>query len=111
MPIHQKIIVEGFKQVVKLGRVYYRVEGKAFQKLYRGFPQSRTIGRGVRHGLTAGSALGSLINDAPDTPGNGVSKPFKKQPKTNKSNQARNRYASRRITRCDNRARYGKSRR
>lgn len=45
---------------------YYRLEGKAFDKLYSGFPRSRTIGRGVRHGLTVGSVAGSLINDSGD---------------------------------------------
>ncbi len=62
----------------KLLRSYYNVESKAFSKLYTGFPQSRSIGRGVRHGLTAGSVVGSLINNADDTPGNGSSIPFKK---------------------------------
>ncbi len=59
-------------ELVRIGtrtlRQYYRVEGKAFNRLYTGFPKARQIGRGVRHGLTAGSTMGSLI--APDSPGN-----------------------------------------
>ncbi len=56
------IIKELFKAGLKYGSRYYKLEGKAFNKLYTGFPQSRTIGRGVRHGLTGGSIVGSLIN-------------------------------------------------
>lgn len=55
-----------FREIVRVGTKaftrYYRFEGKAFNQLYRGFPQSKTIGRGVRHGLTGGSIVGSLIN-------------------------------------------------
>ncbi len=79
MPIHGRLASETFKQLVKLGSRYYRAEGKAFNKLYRGFPQSKTIGRGVRHGLTAGSIAGSFINDAPDSPGNGIQKQIQKR--------------------------------
>ncbi len=51
---------------------YYRFEGKAFAKLYTGFPRARSIGRGVRHGLTSGSVIGTFINPAEDMTGNGV---------------------------------------
>ncbi len=92
------------KEVVKYASRYYRLEGKAFNKLYTGFPQSKTIGRGVRHGLTGGSIVGSLINTAEDTPGNGFQTPFFKQPKTGSQNKARNRptkrYYSRNTIRC-----------
>ncbi len=102
MPIHVKIVSETFKQLVKFGSRYYRLEGKAFQKLYQGFPQSRTIGRGVRHGLTAGSIVGSLINDAEDSPGNGFQKPFsKRQPITpSKPYQTRRGFTRRSRSRC-----------
>ncbi len=68
MALISTIIREGFKIGTRYASRYYAVESKAFNKLYTGFPQSRTIGRGVRHGLTAGSTIGSLI--APATPGN-----------------------------------------
>ncbi len=51
------------KNIVRYASRYYKIEGQAFNKLYTGFPRSKTIGRGVRHGLTAGSVLGSLISD------------------------------------------------
>ncbi len=61
---------EIFRQAFRQASRYYNLESKAFNKLYTGFPRSRLIGRGVRHGLTAGSVAGTLINQAPDTPGN-----------------------------------------
>ncbi len=65
--LHAKLVGEVFKVGVKAFRSYYRLEGKAFDKLYTGFPRSRTIGRGVRHGLTAGSIVGgTLKNDYAD---------------------------------------------
>ncbi len=70
---------EVFRQAVRSFGRYYNLESKAFNKLYTGFPRSRLVGRGVRHGLTAGSVAGTFINNAPDTPGNGVQKPFTKQ--------------------------------
>ncbi len=76
MVLHAKIAIEVFKQGTKLLRSYYRIEGKAFNRLYTGFPSSKTIGRGVRHGLTGGSVIGSLLTDAEDSPGNGAQKPF-----------------------------------
>lgn len=66
MAIHGLLLREAVKA---FGR-YYRLEGRAFDKLYQGFPRSRTIGRGVRHGLTAGSVIGSAL----DTPGNELPK-------------------------------------
>ncbi len=72
------IAKELFKTAIKYGTRYYRAEGKAFGKLYTGFPQSKTIGRGVRHGLTVGSLAGTLINDdgTPEST-NGISKRFR----------------------------------
>ncbi len=87
MVLHAKIITEGFKIGTRLFRQYYRLEGKAFNRLYTGFPASKTIGRGVRHGLTAGSLAGSLINDAPDSPGNGQTV-FQKTKHVNPSRQS-----------------------
>ncbi len=68
MVLHAQVIGGIGRTLVKGLTRYYKLEGKAFNKLYTGFPRSRTIGRGVRHGLTAGSTIGSLI--APDSPGN-----------------------------------------
>ncbi len=51
------------KELFKYAARYYRFEGKAFDRLYTGFPASKTIGRGVRHGLTAGSIAGSFISN------------------------------------------------
>ncbi len=89
------IIKEVFRLAVKYGSRYYAAEGKAFNKLYRGFPQSKTIGRGVRHGLTGGSVIGSFITDSGDSPGNGVQKTFTKQSPPRKSYKARGRYSKR----------------
>ncbi len=92
------IIKEIAKAAIRYGSKYYAAEGKAFNRLYTGFHQSKTIGRGVRHGLTAGSIVGSLIsNEAPDTPGNGI---FPQKPryvsKTYKQNKTRIRRTVRR---------------
>ncbi len=103
MVLHAKLVGEGVKFGAKIFRRYYALEGKAFNKLYTGFPRSRTIGRGVRHGLTVGSVTGSLItNDADDSPGNGIQKTVSKQPITSrKPYQTRDR-RSRRFS-CRNR--------
>ncbi len=80
MVLHGLLAREIFRQSTKIFRRYYQLEGKAFNKLYTGFPKSRSIGRGVRHGLTVGSVTGSLItNDADDSPGNGIQKTIPKQ--------------------------------
>ncbi len=85
------IAKEAFRQGTRLLRQYYQVEGKAFNKLYTGFPRARTIGRGVRHGLTAGSITGNLI--APDSPGNDKNgfqeKQSKSKPASYKQNKTR----------------------
>ncbi len=102
---------EIFRQAVRGFGRYYNLESKAFNKLYTGFPRSRLIGRGVRHGLATGSIAGTFINTADDTPGNGVQKPFKKQPATSQQNQARNRYTSGKRSRSNYCDRLDKSRR
>ncbi len=94
------VIITVAKELIKFGirssRKYYALESKAFSKLYTGFPRSRTIGRGVRHGLVAGSIGGSFINDAEDTPGNGVQKPLQpKQSAPRQSYKTRSRQTSR----------------
>ncbi len=92
------VVATIFKEALKIGikgfRRYYRFEGKAFDRLYTGFYQSKTIGRGVRHGLTVGSTIGSLI--APDSPGREQDNGFpqiqqRKLPQTRKSYKTRRR--------------------
>ncbi len=95
------VVKEAFRIGVKALTRYYRIEGQAFNKLYRGFPQSKTIGRGVRHGLTAGSVAGSLISDSGDSPGNGVQTPFTRtKSPSRRQNQTRGRQATRTNVRC-----------
>jgi len=91
------VIAVVVKEIVRFAARYYRFEGKAFSKLYTGFPQSRRIGTGVRHGLTAGSIAGTFINNAEDSPGNGTQTPVrpKVKPPSGQSYQARNRQTSR----------------
>ncbi len=96
VPIAREILRQATRS---LGR-YYNIESKAFNKLYTGFPRSRLVGRGVRHGLTAGSIAGTFINKAEETPGNGIQKPFTKQTASSQPNKARRRFTVRRFTRC-----------
>ncbi len=91
---------EVFRQAVRSFGRYYNLESKAFNKLYTGFPRSKLIGRGVRHGLTAGSITGTFINKAEDTPGNGIQKPFSKQTPTRQPYKTRRGFPIRRFTRC-----------
>ncbi len=66
------IIIQVAKTGLRLAGKYYAVESKAFSKLYTGFPKSKVIGRGVRHGLVGGSIAGSLIGEGGVETGNGV---------------------------------------
>ncbi len=68
---------------------------------YGGYGKATSYG--VRSGALAGSIIGSIINQADDSPGNGIQKPFQKQPKTNKSYQTRSRRTSRNYSRYSNR--------
>ncbi len=67
---------------------YNRLEKKSFDKLYSGFP--RGTGRGVRHGLTAGAGLGSLLNDDGGVGDDGEI-PFQKRTKPNQFKKTRTR--------------------
>ncbi len=98
VPIARELIRQGIRG---FGR-YYNLESKAFNKLYTGFPRSRLMGRAVRHGLTTGSVAGTLINVAPDSPGNELQKPFQKRQRftPGKSYQTRRRFTRRNFTRC-----------
>ncbi len=86
---------ELFKVGVKAFTRYYRAEGKAFNRLYSGFPQSRRISAGVRHGLTAGSLIGNIINDdgTPEST-NGISKRRFRTP-SNRFSKTRRRFQQR----------------
>ncbi len=88
MVLHGQII----RQVFRLGTRYFKLEGQAFNKLYRGFPQSKTIGRGVRHGLTGGSIAGSLISPQGDENNNGLQK--KQQSTPGKFYKTRRRFST-----------------
>ncbi len=88
VPIAREVL----RQATRAFGRYYNLESKAFNKLYTGFPRSRLVGRGVRHGLTAGSIAGTFINNAEDSPGNGVQKPFSKQTAPSKPYKTRNRF-------------------
>ncbi len=90
MVLHGQVI----RTAIRYASKYYRIEGKAFSKLYTGFPQSKTIGRGVRHGLTAGSVAGSLINPEAEENMNGLQK--KQQFTPSKFRQTRRRFSTRR---------------
>ncbi len=99
-----KIFTEATKIGIRAFRSYYKFEGKAFDRLYTGFRQSKTIGRGVRHGLTAGSTIGSLI--APDSPGRDNDNGFPQQiqqrklPQTNQPYKTRRRSTIRYSAKC-----------
>ncbi len=96
-----QIARELLRQGFRYSKRYITLEEKAFNKLYTGFPQSRTIGRGVRHGLVAGHIVGSFIENAPDTPGNGIPTTFQKPKRftSRKPYQTRSRFP-RRSNRC-----------
>ncbi len=95
MVLHAKIISELFKVGIRYGKRYYALESKAFNKLYTGFPQSRTIGRGVRHGLTGGSVIGSVLNENGEVPVSGLPKKSRNGSKARPSYKTRNRFTGR----------------
>ncbi len=109
VPIAREI----FRQAVRSFGRYYNLESKAFNKLYTGFPRSRLVGRGVRHGLTAGSVAGTFINKAPDTPGNDAQIPFTKRQSVTprKPYQTRQRRTTSACARCANESKFDKGNR
>ncbi len=92
MVLHSQIIGTIGRTLVRGFTRYYRLEGKAFNKLYTGFPRSKTIGRGVRHGLTAGSVAGSLIGNDDNNLNGG----FQKIQQSEQSAPSRSPYKTRR---------------
>ncbi len=63
---------------------------------YGGYGKATSYG--VRSGALVGSVVGAFINNAEDSPGNGIQKTFRKQPKTSKPYQTRSRRATRRYS-------------
>ncbi len=101
VPVLREALRQGLRTLTK----YYALEGKAFDKLYTGFPRSRVVGRGVRHGLLAGQVAGSFINTADDTPGNGIQTPYRKQSKARPAYKTRRRKSVYNRSRCAQRYR------
>ncbi len=67
---------ELIKVAIKHYSRYYKLEGRAFNSLYKGFRPG--VARGVRHGLASGSVIGSVLkNDFSDDSTDGI--PQKKQ--------------------------------
>ncbi len=90
----------GARAIYQALKVQDRIIDKTYRKagLY-----NRGVVKGIQHGLAGGQIIGGIAQlglNAPDTPGNGASVPFKKQPKTYRQNQTRNRYTRRFTTRC-----------
>ncbi len=57
---------------------------------YGGYGKATSYG--VRSGALAGSIAGAFINNASDSPGNGIQKPFKSSPTPGKPNKTRGRF-------------------
>ncbi len=92
------VIIQAAKTGIRLAGRYFALESKAFNKLYMGFPQSKVIGRGIRHGLLAGQVAGSFINSLEFNNGGNAPVPFKKvrfRAKTRKSYKTRRRQPTR----------------
>ncbi len=88
--------------VFKYRKYIYRTlvaQDRAISQAFKYGGYSKWTTRAVRHGALSGSVIGSLIsNNAPDTPGNGISEPFRKQrsvPTSGKSYQTRRRWSTR----------------
>ncbi len=101
------LIAQVGKAVFKYRRQIYSVitaQDRAIKAGFRGTKISKATQYGWRSGAAAGGLLGSLINnDADDSPGNVIQKPFSKRPSrstTNKSYQTRGRYSRRSGSRC-----------
>ncbi len=112
MVLHGQIISQVGRQIVKGLTRYYRLEGKAFNKLYTGFPRSKTIGRGVRHGLTVGSVAGSFINQDDNNLNGGFQKiQQRERAQTRSPYQTRQRFSRRSSFECGPERRPGSFRR
>ncbi len=68
-----------------------RYIGSAFR--YGGY--GKATNWGVRSGALAGSVIGQFINNASDSPGNGIQKPFKSSTPSGKPDKTRGRFSVR----------------
>ncbi len=89
MVLHQIIV----REAIRYGARFFKFEKKAFDKLYRDYPVG--VGRGVRHGLTVGSAVGSLINKEEDLLNGGISQKSRNGSPASSQDKARGRFAKR----------------
>ncbi len=85
-------------QVYKHRKAIYAVltaQDRYISNAFRYGGYGKATSYGVRSGALAGSVIGAFItNEAEDTPGNGVPKTFRKQPKTSKPYKTRSRPAT-----------------
>ncbi len=90
--------------VFKYRKYIYRTlvaQDRAIDKAFKVGGYSRQVRYGARHGALAGSIIGTIISDtSPDSPGNGIQKPFRKQSPTRKPYQTRSRQSIRYGARC-----------
>ncbi len=89
------------QQIIKHRKAIYAVltaQDRYISKSFRYGGYGKATSYGVRSGALAGSIAGAFINNADDSPGNGVQKPLQKQYTTSPSNQTRNRRTSRTST-------------
>ncbi len=79
MPIHHRIpgiIGQAISKYRGPAIAFTQSDKLVLNKAWTGFKHKSSIVGGIRTGLLGGSIVGSFINNAPDTPGNGPSIPF-----------------------------------
>ncbi len=89
-------------------------QDRAIDKAFKVGGYSRQTRYGARHGALAGSIIGTLIsNNAPDSPGNELQKPFSKRQRTatSKPYKTRNRFPIRCKPRSSSSSRFNRFRR
>ncbi len=77
-------------QILKVGSVVFRhrkaiyavltAQDRYISKSFKYGGYGKATSYGVRSGALAGGIAGAFINNAEDTPGNGIPTPFRKQP-------------------------------
>ncbi len=86
------VIIKHRKAIYAVLTAQDRYISKSFR--YGGYGKATSYG--VRSGALGGSIAGAFLNQADDTPGNAIQKPFtKEQPTPGKSNQTRRRPTTR----------------
>jgi len=92
-------VIKIAQTVFRYRKFIYRTlvaQDRAIDKAFKVGGYSRQTRYGARHGALAGSLIGTLLNNnAPETPGNGIQKPYEKQPSPGKPYQARSRRPTR----------------